>query len=90
MDKYYIIDVLEYDDICEETYTGVYTEDDVVLIFRTKQDAIDKMKAIVAEQETWAEGNPYNVEWGDDYVDYDVNGFGITSRRMEIVEAKIV
>lgn len=98
MDKYYIIEVLQYDELCEETYTSVYTEDDIVLIFRTKQDAMDKMKAIVADQETRSEGNPCNAEWGDDYVDYevgynvwdDMNGSTITSRRMEIIEAKIV
>lgn len=89
MNKYYIIDLLECD-IYEETYTGAYTEDDVVLIFRTKQDAMDKMKTIVAEQETWAEGYPCNVEWGDNFVDYDVNNSEITSRHMEIIEAKIV
>jgi hypothetical protein len=90
MDKYYIIEVLQYDDLCEETYTYDYTENDVVLIFKTEKDAMDKMRAIVAEQETWSEGKPYNVEWGDDHVDYDVKDFVITSCRMEIIEAKIV
>ena len=93
MDKYYMIEVSEYDEVCDETCVGMYTEDEIVLIFRTAQAAKEKMKEIVAERESRAsgfEGRYFNVQWGDDYVEYEIDQFGIISGYMSIVEARLV
>ena len=91
MDKYYMIEVSEYDEVCDVTYIGMHMEDDIVLIFRTAQDAKEKMKEIVEKGESrTGEGKFVNVQWGDDHVEYDIDQFGITSGYMTIVEARLV
>lgn len=91
MDKYYMIEVSEYDEVCNDTYIGMYTEDEIVLIFRTAQAAKEKMKEIVAEGESrTGEGKFIDVHWGDDHVEYGIDQFGVTSGYMTIIEARIV